>query len=78
MKMSNKVYDILKWVAILFLPALAQLIKGVFALWGIPYGEQIADTIMYLHIFLGAILGISHIQYKKNAESTDNLDSSES
>lgn len=76
MKMSNKVYDVLKWMAILFLPALAQLVKGVFGVWGIPYGEQIADTIIYIEIFLGAILGISHIQYKKTLE--DNSDSEES
>ena len=71
MKMPNKVYDVLKWIAILFLPALAQLIKGVFPIWGIPYGEQIADTIMYLHVFLGAILGISHIQYKANQKEKE-------
>lgn len=68
MKMSNKVYDVLKWMAILFLPALASLIKGVFAVWNIPYGDPIAQTIIYFQIFLGAILGISHIQYKANQE----------
>ena len=74
MKLNNKVYDVLKWMAILFLPALAQLVKGVFAVWGIPYGEQIAETITYIHIFLGAILGISHIMYvaDKNKDEADN------
>ena len=65
MKMNNKVYDILKWVAMLLLPALATLINVVFAIWNIPYGDQISKTIMALDAFLGAILGISHIQYKK-------------
>lgn len=63
MKLNNKVYDVLKWMAILFLPALAQLVKGVFAVWGVPYGEQIAETITYIDLFLGAVLGISHIRY---------------
>lgn len=63
MKLNNKVYDILKWMAILFLPALAQLVKGVFAVWGVPYGDQIAETITYIDLFLGAVLGISHIRY---------------
>lgn len=62
--MSNKVYDILKWVAILFLPALAILIKTVFAIWQIPLGDQISATIIALQVFLGAILGVSSIKYK--------------
>lgn len=66
MKMNDKVYDILKWVAMLFLPALATLVSVVFAVWNIPYGDQISKTIMALDAFLGACLGISHIQYKKD------------
>ena len=65
MKMSNKIFDILKWVAILFLPALATLVSVVFKIWNIPYGPEIAATITAVATFLGAILGISHIQYKK-------------
>jgi hypothetical protein len=65
MKMSNKLYDILKWVAIIVLPALATLITVVFTTWGIPYGDQIAQTITALATFLGAILMVSHAQYKK-------------
>jgi hypothetical protein len=68
MKMNSKVYDILKWVAMLFLPALATLISVVFAVWNIPYGDQISKTIMALDAFLGACLGISHIQYKKEQD----------
>ena len=66
MKMNDKVYDILKWVAMLFLPALATLVSVIFAVWNIPYGDQISKTIMALDAFLGAILGISSIQYKKD------------
>lgn len=64
MKMSNKLYDVLKWMAMLFLPALATLVRVVFAIWQIPYGEQISTTIMAVDAFLGACLGISSIQYK--------------
>ena len=63
--MSNRMYDILKWVAILFLPALAILIKTVFAIWQIPYGEKISSTIIALQVFLGAILGVSTLNYNK-------------
>lgn len=66
--LNNKLYDVLKWVAMLFLPALATLISVVFAVWNIPYGDEISKTIMAFDAFLGAILGISHIQYKKEQE----------
>lgn len=62
--MNNKLYDVLKWVAILFLPSLATLVAVVFKIWDIPYGNEIAQTITALATFLGAILGISSLQYK--------------
>jgi len=67
MKLSNRAFDILKWVAILFLPALAILIRTVFAIWSIPYGEEISSTIVALQVFLGAILGVSTLNYNKEA-----------
>lgn len=65
MKMSNRVFDLLKWIAILFLPALATLVSVVFKIWNLPYGPEISATITAVATFLGAILGVSHIQYKK-------------
>ena len=67
MKLPNRLFDILKWVAILFLPALAILIRTVFAIWSIPYGEEISSTIVALQVFLGAILGVSTLNYNKEA-----------
>ena len=64
--MNNKLYDFLKWVAILFLPALSTLIAVTVQIWNLPYGSEISQTITALGVFLGAILGISSIQYKKN------------
>ena len=66
--MSNKVYDILKWIALVVLPAIATLYFALSGIWGLPYGEQIVGTITAIDTFLGAILGISNIQYKKNIE----------
>lgn len=70
MKISNKTYDILKWVAIIVLPALATLITVVFKVWDIPYGDQIAQTITALATFLGAILMVSTAQYKNQFKDT--------
>lgn len=66
MKIDNRIYDVLKWVAMLFLPALALLVQTVFRIWGIPYGNEISATIVAVNAFLGAILGISNIGYNKS------------
>lgn len=65
MNMSNKTYDILKWITQYFLPALGTLYAALSGIWGLPYGEQIVGTIMAVDFFLGTILGISTAQYKK-------------
>lgn len=68
MKMSNRLYDLLKWMAMFFLPALAILIQSIFAIWNLPYGEEISATVVAINAFLGACLGISSIQYKGGEE----------
>ena len=65
MKLSNSAFDVLKWIAILLLPSLATLVAVIFKIWNLPYGNEIAQTITALAAFLGAILGISSVQYKK-------------
>ena len=65
MKMTNKVYDILKWVAQYFLPAIGTLYFALAGIWGLPYGEQIVGTITAVDTFLGILLGISSAQYNK-------------
>ena len=64
--MSNKVYDILKYVAQVVLPALATLYFALSKIWGLPYGEEIVGTISAIDCFLGALLGISTKLYLKN------------
>lgn len=66
--MSNKVYDILKWIALIVLPAIATLYFALSGIWGLPFGEQIVGTITAIDTFLGAILGISNINYKNKKE----------
>ncbi len=67
--MSDRMYDILKNVAQVWLPAIATLFFAIAQIWGLPYAEQIVGTITAVDAFLGAILGISTMQYnKKNTE----------
>lgn len=63
MSMSNKVYDILKYIAQIVLPALGALYFGLAKIWGFPYGTEIVGTIAVVDTFLGAILKISTDQY---------------
>lgn len=67
--MSNKVYDVLKWIAMYLLPALGTLYFALASIWGLPYGEQIVGTITAIDTFLGVILGISTAQYNKRVDS---------
>ena len=63
--MSNKTYNILKWIAMYLRPALGTLYFALASIWGLPYGEQIVGTITAVDTFLGVILGISTAQYNK-------------
>lgn len=63
--MSNKVYDILKFVAQIILPALATLYFALAGIWNWPYAEQVVGTLTALDTFLGVILGISTSNYQK-------------
>lgn len=65
MKISNRVYDILKFIAQVVLPAVGTLYFALAQIWGLPYGEQIVGTISAVDCFLGALLGISTMQYNK-------------
>lgn len=73
--MSNKTYDILKFVAQILLPALGTLYFALASIWGLPYGEEIVGTITAVDAFLGALLGISTHQYNKIADSPEFDDS---
>lgn len=63
--MNNKVYDILKWVAMIVLPAIATLYMAIANIWGFPYGEEVVGTITAVNTFLGAVVGISAAKYNK-------------
>lgn len=65
MKLNNKTYDILKFIAQIVLPALGTLYFALASIWGLPYGEQIVGTITAIDAFLGTLLGLSSIGYNK-------------
>lgn len=64
MNFNNKVYNTLKWIALILLPAVSTLIMSLGDIWGIPCKEQICLTITAIDTFLGALLAISTASYK--------------
>lgn len=63
MVLKNKVYDVLKFIAQIALPGLGTLYFALSQIWGFPYGEEVVGTIMAVDIFLGALLGLSSLNY---------------
>lgn len=66
MRLDNKIYDVLKWVAQYVLPGLGTLYFALAGIWGLPYGEQIVGTITAVDAFLGLLLGISTSSYQRD------------
>lgn len=72
--MNNKVYDILKRIAMYYLPALATLYGTLSATWCLPYGEQIVATISAVDLFVAACLGLSSKNYTPEQITEETLD----
>lgn len=66
--MTDKIYDILKWVALIMLPAFATLYTALAGVWGFPFAEEIPATITAIDLFIGALLGVSTYKYNKEVE----------
>lgn len=69
MQMSNKVYDTLKWVAQMFLPAVGTLYFALAEVWNLPYAPEVVGTITAIDTFLGVMLGVSTAQYNKKVNT---------
>lgn len=65
MKLPNRLYDILKWIALICIPALATFYSALAPIWGWPYADEIAKTAIAVCTLIGALIGISTAQYYK-------------
>ena len=72
MKLPNEVYDILKWVTMICIPALTTAYVGLSGVWGWPYATEIAKTSAVVCTLLGSILGISTAEYNRATRDKDN------
>jgi len=67
--MSNKMYDVLKWITTVVLPAIGTLYFALAGIWDFPYADQVVGTITAVVTFLGIVLGISSAQYHKKTNT---------
>lgn len=63
--LNNKVYDVLKWIALIALPAIALFIQTVFPVWGIGNVDTIVTTVNAVSVLVGALIGVSTVKYNK-------------
>lgn len=66
--LNGKIYDVLKWVAIIAMPAIAVLISTLGQIWGWADAEKVTLTLNAAALCLGALIGISSYQYNKDKE----------
>ena len=74
MTLNDKLYDLLKWICMVVIPALTTAYVGLSAVWGWPYATEIAKTSAVICTLLGALLGISTAQYNKQGGEGDGGD----
>ena len=68
MKLSNKVYDVLKWVALIALDALGVFYSTISDIWALPFGDEVLKTCAALSLLIGTLIGVSSIKYKRETE----------
>lgn len=71
MQMNDKVYDVLKYIALIVLPALGTFYSVLAGIWGLPYGDQITRTILAVDTLLGALVGVSSSSYYKKIQKAN-------
>ena len=68
--LTNKIYDVLKWIALVVLPSLATFYTALAPIWGLPYESEIPMTITAVDALLGALLGVSSVKYREQKDGT--------
>lgn len=66
--MNQKIYDTLKWIAQILLPALGALYAALAGIWGWPYAEAVVGTISAVDVFLGAVLMMDSRKFFEDKE----------
>lgn len=68
MKLPNKLFDIIRFLCEILVPAIGTLYLGISRIWGLPYGDEVAKTCVRVAAFLGCFIGVSRASYNKEQE----------
>lgn len=63
---NNKIYDVLKWLALVALDAVGIAYNALSGVWGLPYGQEIQTTCVILSVLIGTLIGVSGARYQQN------------
>lgn len=74
MKLNNRVYDVMKWIVMIALPALAVFITAIGETWGIQNVEAIVSTINAITVLMGSLIGVSTYTRNKEHDQEDAKD----
>lgn len=72
MKLSNKLYDVLKWLALVAFDAVGIAYQSLAAVWGFPYGDEVLKTCTIVSVLIGTLIGVSAIKYNKEVQNNGN------
>lgn len=76
--MNNKIYDVLKWVALVALDAIGLFYQTIAEIWSLPYGDNVLKTCVALSVLIGTLIGVSGTQYHKRDFEAEGLEFLES
>lgn len=71
MKLNDKLYNVLKWLALIFFDAIGIFYKTISTIWNLPYGDQVLATCTAISVLIGTLIGVSTVAYlrdKKDGE----------
>ena len=74
---NSKLYDVLKWIALVALDALGVAYESLANVWNLPYGDEIMKTCTIVSILIGALIGVSSHKYKNIEVDTDTTEEDE-
>jgi len=74
MKLNNKAYDVLKWIALVALDAIGLLYSTLCGIWGWPFGDEVLATCAAISLFIGALIGVSSVNYSKDKANEENVE----
>ena len=74
---NSKLYDTLKWIALVGLNALGAAYESLAPVWNLPFGDEVAKTCSILALLIGTLIGVSSYKYNKMPVDTDTTEEDE-